>query len=138
MKSKLFLAISLVLSFAACTNDEKAVPTSESEVDAARNFIRASLDNDFDAAKNYILADSTNTEYLEAAKRNRANLSKEDNLKYRESSIRIYDTRRIKDSASIVTYSNSYKNQKDSLKVVHRNGQWLVDFKYSFPGGGIR
>jgi hypothetical protein len=135
MKSKIALAFLAILSFIACNNDEKAIMTSESEVDAARNFIRASLDNNFDEAKNYILIDSTNTEYLEAAQRNRAHLSKEDNLKYREASIQIYDTKKVADSASIVIYSNSYKNQKDSLKVVQRNGQWLVDFKYSFPGG---
>ncbi|MCW3073882.1 MAG: hypothetical protein JWP69_951 [Flaviaesturariibacter sp.] len=135
MKSKLALIVLAVLFLGACTNDEKVVTTSESEVDAARNFIRASLDNNFDEAKNYILIDSTNTEYLEAAQRNRAHLSKEDNLKYREASIQIYDTKKVADSASIVIYSNSYKNQKDSLKVVRSNGQWLIDFKYSFPGG---
>ena len=135
MKSKTALVFLMMLSFVACNEGEKAVVTSESEVDAARNFIRASLDNNFDAAKTYMLADSTNTEYLEAAQRNRGHLSKEENLKYREASIRIYDTRKLADAASIVTYSNSYKNLKDSLKVVQRNGQWLVDFKYSFPGG---
>jgi hypothetical protein len=135
MKSKIVLFFFAVLAFTACTNDEKVMATSESEVDAARNFIRASLDNNFEEAKNYILTDSTNTEYLEAARRNRAHLSKEDNQKYREASIQIYDTKKVADSASIVIYSNSYKNQKDSLKVVQQNGQWLVDFKYSFPGG---
>ena len=132
MKSKRLLPF-LLLVFSACSGDDKSSLSSESDVDAASNFIRASLDNNFDAAKNYMVTDSTNTEYLDAVKRNRANLTKAENFNYRESSIRVYDTRKINDSASIVSYSNSYKNQKDSLKVVRMNGQWLVDFKYSFP-----
>lgn len=107
-------------------------------MDAARNFIRASLDNKFGEAKNYIIPDSTNNGYLDAVKRNRANLTKEENLQYRDASIRIYDTRKINDSISIISYSNSYKNQKDSLKVVRLNREWLVDFKYSFPGDSAK
>jgi type IV secretory pathway component VirB8 len=114
----------------ACNTDAPA--SSESDVDAARNFIRASLDNDFEKAKAYMLQDSVNNEYLDAAMRNRANLPHEDNRSYKESSIRIYDIRKISDSVSVVNYSNSYKNTKDSLKLVRNNDQWLVDLKYSF------
>ncbi|MDB5197558.1 MAG: hypothetical protein JWP88_1929 [Flaviaesturariibacter sp.] len=134
MKTRLFLTACFLFAFAACSTDDNASPTSDSDVDAASNFIRASLDNNFDEARKYIVADSTNTEYLDAVKRNRANLTKAENFNYREASIQVYDTRKINDSASIVTYSNSYKKQKDSVKVIRVNGQWLVDFKYSFPG----
>jgi hypothetical protein len=122
--------------FCACTNnsaDKNKIATSENDVDAARNFIRSALDNDFENADNYIVNDSTNIQYLDAAKRNRQRLSKEENELYHQASIRIYDTRKIHDSASVIIYSNSYKNQKDSVKVVRYNGQWLVDVKYSFP-----
>lgn len=115
--------------FFGCKND---VATSESDVDAARNFIRASLDNDFEKAKDYMLADSVNNEYLDATMRNRSRLPREDNRLYKESSIRIYDIRKVNDSVSVVSYSNSFKNTKDSVKVIRNNNQWVVDLKYSF------
>jgi hypothetical protein len=34
---------------------------------------------------------------------------------------------------AIIKYSNSFKKQKDSLRVVRMDGTWLVDLKYSFP-----
>ena len=59
----------------------------------------------------------------------------EDKRGYREANITFYGERKIGDSAVVVNYSNTYKNQKDSLKLVNNNGQWLVDFKYSFISG---
>ncbi|MDB5251934.1 MAG: hypothetical protein JWP27_1103 [Flaviaesturariibacter sp.] len=129
--SRLACAACIVL-FAACSGNQQETVTSDSDVDAARNFIRASLDNNFEQAAGYMIPDSTNTEYLDAVKRNRGQLTKDENFSYRESSIRIYDTRRVNDSTSIVSYSNSFKNQKDSVMVVRRRNQWLVDLKFSF------
>jgi hypothetical protein len=114
----------------SCSNDVSNA--SESEIDAARNFIRASLDNDFDKARSYMIQDSANNEYLDAAMRHRASRPREENRLYKEASIRIFDTRKVNDSVSIISYSNSYKNAKDSLKVIRDNNEWLVDLKYSF------
>jgi hypothetical protein len=122
----------LLLLLAACSDNRTEPVASDSDVDAARNFIRASLDNDFDQAATYMVSDSTNAGYLDAVKRNRRQLTKDENFSYRESSIRIHDTRRVDDSTSIVSYSNSYKNQKDSLKVVREDNRWRVDLKFSF------
>jgi len=36
------------------------------------------------------------------------------------------------DSTTITVFSNSYKNDKDTLKIVKQDGQWLVDLKYLF------
>ena len=60
-------------------------------------------------------------------------MNRGDKRGYREASINFYDTRQMNDSVSIISYSNSYKKQKDSLRVVRRNDTWLVDLKYSFP-----
>lgn len=116
----------------ACNNSNNTAGASESDVDAARNFIQAALDNDFEKAKGYMVNDSTNVQYLGIIKQKRAGLEKGVNQKYKDASIRIYDTRKVNDSVSIVTYSNSYMNQKDSVKAVKENKSWLIDFKYSF------
>lgn len=118
--------------FWACTvTEEKS--TSENDIDAARNFIRAALNGNYDEAKNYLLPDSVNTEFFNAFQRNyKSRMSREDKKGYRESSITIHSVTPVNDSTTVVQYSNSYKKKTDSLKVMKVNEQWLVDFKYSF------
>ena len=121
-----------LLLFAACSsNDTNA--TSENDVDAARNFIRAALDGQYKEAQNLIVADSVNQQYLDAFATNYyERMSGEDKRGYREASINIHDIRSINDSVTIIHYSNSYKKTQDSLKVVRQHNNWLVDLKYSF------
>jgi len=120
----------LLLLLAACTEEKKG-PSADSDVDAVSSFIRASLDNDFASARNYLLADSANLELLELAAENRARLSREENRRYKEASIRIHDTRSINDSTSIIIYDNSFRHQRDSMRVVRQGDQWRVDLKYT-------
>lgn len=124
-----------LLVAAACNNETEEKAASENDADAARNFIRAALDGDYAKARTFMLQDSLNTQLLNTFEDNyRHHMKREDKRGYRESSIRIPDMKKISDSESVVMYSNSYMNKPDSLKVVKRNGQWLVDFKYSFAG----
>ncbi len=76
--------------------------------------------------------DSLNHEDLNAIERLNEKLTQEEKEKYKEASIRIFQNRALNDSTSMIYYSNSYRNQKDSLKVIKANGKWLVDFKYFF------
>ena len=133
MKRIALIAVLGMLIFSACNNDESSTaPKSENEVDAARNFLRASLDRKWDLARKYLLQDSANLERISTIEESYQDEDREDRRGYRESSITTYDTRKINDSASVVQYSNSYVKKKDSLKVVRVNGTWLVDLKYSF------
>jgi hypothetical protein len=103
-------------------------------VDAARNFIRSALDGNWRDARRFMLRDSTNTQLLDAYENNyQSHMNREDKRGYHESTITLYDTRQLNDSVSIINYSNSYKKQKDSLRVVRNDGVWVVDLKYSFP-----
>jgi len=53
--------------------------------------------------------------------------------KYRGASIRIHQpVTYLNDTTTIVIYSNSYKNDLDTLRVSKKNGNWLVDLKYLF------
>jgi hypothetical protein len=120
----------------ACNNSDQQEKetTSENDVDAARNFIRSALDGKWREARRFMVQDSTNTQLLDAYESNyETHMNREDKRGYREASITLYDSRQVNDSVTIVNYSNSYKKQRDSLKVVRVNNQWLVDLKYSFP-----
>lgn len=132
MKKLLFGCIFLPLLF-SCSNNDNNNNASENDVDAARNFIRSALDGNYQKARDYMLQDSLNNQLISTFDDNyRLHMDREEKRAYREASIRISDMRKINDSTTVVTYSNSYKNKPDSLKVIRHKGNWLVDFKYSF------
>ncbi|GAB4091217.1 hypothetical protein [Flaviaesturariibacter terrae] len=133
MTNRLLFGTLLLLVLGSCAND-KTPAASDSDVDAARNFLRASLDNDFNKARDYMLTDSVNAQLLKVASDQRARMTREENRHYQEASIRIYDTRNLSDSSSVVIYDNSYKKTRDSLLVFRSAGKWLVDLKYSYLG----
>jgi len=129
-----YCCLFLLLCLTACNSDDRqsTSTTSDSDIDAARNFIQAALVGDFEKAKNFMVNDSLNHEDLNAIQRLNERLTKVEKEKYQEASIRIHQNRKLNDSTSIIYYSNSYKNKTDSLKVIRANGEWLVDFKYIF------
>ena len=123
----------LLAGLLACKNAEEV--KSENAIDAARNFIQSALNGEFDEASQYMVDDSLNRQDLHLMERLSKNLTTDEKQKYKEASIRIHETRPVNDSATVIYYSNSYKNKRDSLKVVNQDGQWLVDFKYIFKQG---
>src|SRR5687768_5745334 len=134
MKKIFYCSSLLLVSLIACNSDdrESSSTSSDSAVDAARNFIQAALVGDFEKAKIFMVNDSLNHEDLNAIQRLNERLSKEEKEKYQEASIRIHQDRKLNDSTRIIYYSNSFRNKTDSLKVIKTNDEWLVDFKYMF------
>jgi hypothetical protein len=117
----------------ACKDLKKTAVKSENNIDAARNFIRAALDGKYSDAMFYMLPDSVNINFLDVAERNYQRTSQENKDGYRSASINVISIKEpVKDSVSIIIYSNSFKNNADTLKVIKINGQWLVDFKYLY------
>lgn len=137
MRSILFTGFLFLQFFCACSNEDAggsgSETASENDVDAARNFIRSALDGKYDRARTFMVQDSVNEQYIDAFERNyKLRMDPEDKRGYRESSINIHGVRSLDDSTTVVNYSNSFKKQNDSLMVVRRDGQWLIDLKYSF------
>ena len=134
MKSVTRFCFLFLFFFAACnSHDKNAAPVSENDVDAARNFIDAALKGHYDEARALVVPDSTNNAWVDLFKRNyQERMSQSDKAGYRDASINIHNVRSINDSTTIVNYSNSFKKQDDSLRVVRRAGNWLVDLSYSF------
>jgi len=128
---KIFYVFSFLLCFGACNNENKdETPKAENDVDAIRNFIQFALYGDYEKAKVYMLRDSINNEQMNAIER--VNLSPEEKSGLARASIIIHDVNRLNDSTTIVIYSNSFKNNRDTLRAVRQNGEWLVDFNYLF------
>lgn len=122
--------------FCACTSPDRSDTTqsSENEVDAARNFIRLALDGKWEDARKMVVSDSLNNAYMELVQRNyQQRLDVGERTGYRKASIIISSVEEKSDTESVIHYSNSFKKKEDSVKVVLRDGQWLIDLKYSFP-----
>jgi Domain of unknown function (DUF4878) len=132
MKRYRFFFLFLLFSFIACKTKDKVVP-SENDIDAARDFIQAALEGNYDKARTYMLPDSVNVNWMDIAERSYMKNDEETKYGYRKASIHIHDiSYPVKDSVTIVIFSNSLMNDHDTLKVVKKNGEWLVDFKYLF------
>jgi hypothetical protein len=129
------VAVLFLFFFYACNNTDQVIVSNqpENDLDAARTFIKYALDGKFEQAKQIMLRDSTNDQTMDAIERNYEHMTQADRVGYRNASIQIHDTKTIADT-TFITYSNSYKNQNQNLKLVQVNGQWLVDFKYTFQG----
>lgn len=124
-----------MLVVAACNTPAEKPQEAENEIDAARQFIRASLDGRFDLARDFLLADSLNNNYMDLAERSYQKTTPADKENYKGATIVIHNTNAVNDSTTIVIFSNSFKNDHDTLRVLKSNGKWRVDLKYLFGHG---
>lgn len=134
MKKLIVLSFLLITGLIISCKDEdkKDSTTSESSIDAARNFIRAALDGKFKEARKFMLTDSVNANYMDVAERSFERVDQPTKDGYRASSINIHEKEELNDSTALLIYSNSFKNDHDTLRIVRLNNQWLVDFKYLY------
>jgi hypothetical protein len=126
MKSIIFLFAGLfVLS---CTNSG-SYKKAEDAQDAGREFIRASLDGDYDKAEFYLLQDSTNQLLMDKWKKDYAGFDVQTRQQYKDADILPINIQKLTDSSSTYTFSNSYKKDTSTLRILRVNGNWLVDLK---------
>lgn len=134
---KLLIGFFSVTVFWACNNSEQQPVANqpENDLDAARTFIRDALDGKFEHARQLMLRDSINDQSMDVTERSYEHMPQADRIGYRDASIQIHNTKTVADT-TFITYSNSYKNQNQNLKMVKINGQWLVDLKYTLQVQG--
>jgi hypothetical protein len=130
-----FFALVLLIS---CNDSEKTTEKkADNDMDAAANFLNACLQGNFRDAATYMLQDSTNTGYLFYTERMYNKQPEQDKKQLKEASLHFYNYPNPKpnDSTTIVVFSNSLKNDKDTLRIIKTSGRWLVDLKYLFLHG---
>lgn len=132
MKRTTVIVSFLLFCVYACNDAGKETPpASENDLDAARNFLQASLKGDFEKAKTFMLKDSLNLQMMDVIER--VPFPDEERKGLANASINIHQViNKVKDSVTVVVYSNSFKKDWDTLRVIKQNGQWLVDFNYLF------
>lgn len=133
MFRKIFPLLAISTAVLSCTNHDKpSAAKSEDDLDAARNFIQAALEGKYNEARVYMLQDSSNYKFMDAAERNYQKSDRDTKVGYATASINIHDVQKISDSVTVVIFSNSFKHDHDTLKVVKQNQHWLVDLKYLY------
>ncbi len=133
MHKSLFFLSSLVIIFFACNQSAKTKKNAD-PLEAGREFIDASLRGDYDYARQYLLIDSTNVMYFDRFVDFDNKKPSAEKKEYKNANIIIDSTQNISDSVSIINYSNTYKKTPAKIKLVKKNNEWLVDFKYTFSG----
>ena len=132
---KIVVTLISCLVFIACNQSNKnSKPTDP--LTAGRYFIDASLKGDYKEARNYLLVDSLNLMYFDRISDFYLKMKPEEKEGYKNANIIIGTdgVESVSDSVTIINYSNTFKNMPSKIKVVKVNGDWLVDFKYTFSG----
>lgn len=130
--NKIISLLLFILAASACNHSAEL--RKRDPLESGRGFIESSLKGDYDEAQKYILQDSTNIEYFNGLKDFNSKRSTDEKEGYSDANILIDSAQKISDSVTIITYSNTYKNKPSKLKMVKKNNEWLVDFKYTFTG----
>jgi hypothetical protein len=124
----------LLLTFLFSCNNKSEYKKPENALEAGREFIESSLKGHYNTAKKYMLLNEENVYWLNKVSNDYNKLSEQDKAGYSQASININEVADVSDSVTVINYSNSYKKRSQKVKVVKHNGEWLVDFKYTFSG----
>ena len=123
-----------LLIFIFSCNNKNDYRKPESALEAGREFIDNSLKGHYNTAKKYMLLDDENVYWLNKVSTDYNKLSEQDKAGYSQASININEVADVSDSVTVINYTNSYKKRSQKVKVVKHNGEWVVDFKYTFSG----
>jgi hypothetical protein len=130
MRSTIGSFLWIPFCFIACQSPE-GYKKAEDAQEAAREFIQATLEGNEPKALFYLYKDPSdnNLMLLREWKKSYDRLAAEEKTNYQSASIIVAGSKTVNDSVVQFTYSNSFKKQKTTLKIVRKNGEWLVDFK---------
>jgi hypothetical protein len=131
--SRQFIFCFFVAAIAIACNNAEYEP-AETALESGREFIDGCLRGDFKKATFYMLDDNANNSDLLKIKRDYALKSADQKHEYAAASIIINEDATIDDSTHIINYANSYDKISRKVKVIKKDGKWLVDFKYTFNG----
>ena len=129
MLKKLFILIVFFYCSSSC-NDKQERP--KTAMDTARLFIRSSLDGEFNKAKSLLCNDTENAQFFNAYELYYQKLSDDKKNHYKSADYQINKYNEISDSVITVNYTNDYMNKPMDLKLIRKNGEWCIDFKYSY------
>jgi hypothetical protein len=112
----------------AC-NSGRTFKKADDAQDAGREFIRASLDGDYEKAQYFLLQDSINRLLMDKWEKGFDQFDAATRQQYKSADILPIHIQDESDSVTSYTFSNSYRKDTTTIKIVRVNGEWLVDLK---------
>ena len=131
MYRKILIPVVLLI-LSACSSPKKEKPATSLET--GREFIRASLNGDFKTAETLLLKDKENEQLFESFRKYYDRMPEDKKQHYKAASYEINKYVDIDDSTTIINYSNDYMKKPMDIKIVRKNKEWLIDFKYTYSG----
>jgi len=128
-----YFSLLLFITIVSC-NGQKVYPKAENAFDAGREFIDGYLKGDFKKAGFYMLHDDENNALLKKLAHTYNSKSPSVKKQYKSASITINSVEDVTTGETIINYENSFDKVAHKVKVVNKNGTWLVDLKYTFDG----
>jgi hypothetical protein len=126
--TKLSIFSIAILAFAAC-NGSHSFKKADDPEEAGTEFVRAALDGNYEKASFYLYADSTNKVMFSKWKKDYDRMSADEQQKYKDASIRPIEIKKVNDSVTDYTFTNSYKQDTTTLRIIRINGDWMVDLE---------
>jgi hypothetical protein len=124
----------LLLLLAACGQPE-GFRKPEDGLDAGREFIRAVLDGDYRKAEIYVLKEDEDMRLYDRYRGYMKTRPEKERLGLKSANILIHRVEPVSDSVTLINYSNSFSQKPTDLRIIKKNGEWWVDFSYTFSGG---
>jgi hypothetical protein len=129
----IFMALLLVAGLFSC-NQPAGYSKPDDGLDAGREFIRAVLDGDYEKAQLYIPREEDDRLFFDRYKSYMRQRPAAELTGLKASSIIVNKVEPTGDTLVLINYANSFSKKPMDVKVVRRNGEWWVDFKYTFSG----
>ncbi len=123
----------ILLLIAACSQPE-GFKKPEDALDAGREFIRAVLDGDYRKAELYVVPEEEDIRLFTRYRNYMKKRPGEELAALRSASIIVNKVEALNDSVSIINYANSFSKKPIEIKVIRKEGEWWIDFSYTFSG----
>lgn len=136
---RLFPLICCLLPAAFCLScgSPEGFKKPEDALDAGREFVRAVLDGDYAKAELFVLPEAEDRQLFERFREHMKKRPENERLGLKSASIQINKVDELNDSVTVISYANSFEKHPADVRVVKHNGEWWVDFSYTFSGGAL-
>lgn len=134
MRNRILCFATAALLFLFGCSEPEGFRKPEDALDAAREFVRAVLDGDYKRAELYVLPEEDDIRLFNRYKEYMKKQPEKERLGLKSSSILVNKVEPLNDSVSIINYSNSYSKKPMDIRVIKKDGEWWVDFSYTFSG----
>jgi hypothetical protein len=115
-------------------NNPAGFSKPEDGLDAGREFIRAVLDGDYKKGELYVIPEEEDIRLYKRYTEYMRKRSGKELIELKQASIIINKVEEFGDTLQVINYSNSYTKEPIDIKVVKKDGEWWVDFSYTFSG----